>query len=72
MSEYYVITFKLDSQSTFGYDTLNAALAAFHAEMAYAYNTGTTTVCVITDKLGNQLRNEHSAPSEGIATSMSR
>lgn len=52
--KYYLITIKQDSQSINAYDTQNAALAAFHTEMAYAYNSGIETTCIVTDKFGSQ------------------
>ena len=52
--KYYLITIKQDSQSINAYNTQNAALAAFHTEMAYAYNSGIETTCIVTDKYGSQ------------------
>lgn len=50
---YFVTVIKEDSQAITRYDDSDAAMSAFHNEMAYAYNAKVPTTCYVTDKYGN-------------------
>lgn len=56
--KYYVIIIKVDSQAINVYDSQDAALSAFHSEMAYAYNAKISTTCIVTDTYGSQIKRE--------------
>lgn len=53
---FYTIIIKSDSQAVNRYDSINAAEAAFHTEMAYAYTADVTTTCLIVDATGKRLK----------------
>ena len=55
---FYCIIMKSDSQAIFKYDTKAGALAKFHDEMAYAYNQGISTTCVVMDNNGAVYKSE--------------
>lgn len=60
---YYVVIIKPDSQAVNRFETLDAAYAAFHTEMAYAYTAQISTTCYITDNGGNmKVRECYEAP----------
>lgn len=58
MNKFYVIVMKDDSQAITGYATQNAATSAFFSEMAYAYNAGIDTTCIVCDRFGIQYKKE--------------
>ena len=41
------------------YPSLDAALAAFHSELAYRANGRTSTMCLIIDEFGNPVKKEY-------------
>lgn len=43
----------------FSYPTLDAALSAFHNELAYRGESRTSTMCVILDEYGNTVKKEY-------------
>ena len=52
-----------ESKALYSYDTFEAALAAFHTELAYRAEGRTQTVCTILNGQGEVLRNEvYTAP----------
>lgn len=52
-----------ESRALYSYDTFDAALAAFHTELAYRAEGRTQTVCTILNSEGQVLRNEvYTAP----------
>lgn len=55
---YYVIIIKPDSHAINRYDNQDAAMSAFHNEMAYAYNNHINTTVVVTDIYGSQIKRE--------------
>lgn len=65
MSKFYLVIIKADSQAINAYDNQDAAMVAFHNEMAYAYNAHVETTCVLTDRAGSQIKREmYSVPAE--------
>ena len=46
------------SRAIYAYDTYDAALAAFHAEMAYRADGRDSTVCVILNRIGELVKRE--------------
>lgn len=46
---YLVIAQNNDTQAVYRYDTMDAALAAYHAELAYRAEGRTSTKCAILD-----------------------
>lgn len=46
------------TNALYSYPTLDAALAAFHSELAYRGDSRTSTMCVILDDFGNTVRKE--------------
>lgn len=56
--KYYLVIIKADSQAINVYDSQDAALSAFHSEMAYAYNAHINTTCIVTDTYGSQIKRE--------------
>lgn len=54
------------TQGVYAYDTFDAALAAFHTELAYRSDSRLATVCVILDDYGNTQKKESwsAAPAE--------
>ena len=56
---FYLVIIQNDaSQAVYKYDTLDAALAAFHAEMAYRADGRNSTVCVILNRIGEVIKRE--------------
>lgn len=69
--KYYVIIIKADSQAINAYDNQDAALSAFHGEMAYAYNAKIETTCIVTDTYGSQVKRErYEIPVEPVQNEM--
>jgi len=65
---FYTIIMKSDSQAIFKFDTKAAATEKFHSELAYAYNQGISTTCVVMDIQGAVYKSEqYIAPME-VAT----
>lgn len=57
--KYYLAIVQNDSaQSLYSYDSLDAALSAFHSELAYRAETRTTTLCIIFNTYGTVIKNE--------------
>lgn len=50
---FFVTIIKDDSQAITRYNEVEAAMSAFHSEMAYAYNAKVATTCYVTDKYGH-------------------
>ena len=46
------------ARAIYAYDTYDAALAAFHAEMAYRAEGRGSTVCVILNRIGELIKRE--------------
>ena len=46
------------ARAIYAYDTYDAALAAFHAEMAYRAEGRDSTVCVILNRIGELIKRE--------------
>lgn len=70
--KFYVIIIKADSQAINVYDNQDAALSAFHSEMAYAYNAHINTTCIVTDTYGSQIKRErYEIPVEPVQDDMS-
>ena len=62
---FYTIIMKSDSQAILKFDTQAAATEKFHSEMAYAYNQGISTTCVVMDNAGAVHKSEqYIAPME--------
>lgn len=55
---YLVIIQNGSAQAIYAHETLDSALSAFHAELAYRHDTRTRTVCTILNSDGEMLRNE--------------
>lgn len=55
---YLVIMQNDETQAVFRYDTLDAALAAFHTELAYRGDGRNKTVCVILNRIGEAVKRE--------------
>lgn len=55
---FYMVIIKEDSQAVYKHDTVNAAKAAQHTELAYAYTTGAKCTAMVLDKFGNVLTRE--------------
>lgn len=56
---YYLVIIQNDStQAIYAYQTLDAALAAFHSELAYRAEARTKTVCSILNNLGELIKRE--------------
>lgn len=47
-----------ETQALFRYDTLDAALAAFHTELAYRGDGRNKTVCAILNRIGEVVKRE--------------
>ena len=58
MKFYLVIIQNNASQAVYAYDSYDAALVAFHSELAYRNESRTSTVCVILDENGNTQKKE--------------
>ena len=57
---FYLIIIQNDSsQVIYGYETYDAALAAFHNELAYRADGRNKTVCVIINSLGELIKREY-------------
>ena len=46
------------TQALYAYNTYDAALAAYHSELAYRAEGRTSTLCVILDAYGNTMKQE--------------
>ena len=56
---YYVITIQNDTTpAIFSYDSMEAALAYFHSELAYRHESRTSTRCMIVDHELSLIRQE--------------
>ena len=56
---YYLAIIQNESTcAIFKYDDLDAALAAFHNELAYRGEGRNSTLCVILDKIGGTIKRE--------------
>lgn len=56
---YYLVIIQNNSfQAIYAHDTLDSALSAFHAELAYRNEARTKTVCSILNDNGELLKNE--------------
>lgn len=47
------------TQALYAYNTYDAALAAYHSELAYRAEGRTSTLCVILDMYGNTMKHEY-------------
>lgn len=47
------------TQALYAYNTYDAALAAYHSELAYRAEGRTSTLCVILDMYGNTMKQEY-------------
>ena len=57
---YYLVIIQNDStQAIYAYQTLDAALSAFHSELAYRDESRTKTVCSILNNVGELIKREH-------------
>ena len=54
------------TQALYAYSNYDAALAAYHSELAYRAEGRTSTLCVILDEYGNTIKQElwRAAPAE--------
>lgn len=54
------------TQALYSYSSYDAALAAYHSELAYRAEGRTSTLCVILDEYGNTINKElwRAAPAE--------
>ena len=43
----------------YSYGTKSAALATFHSELAYRHEARTSTVCILFDEKGNELKRDY-------------
>ena len=43
----------------YSYDSKSAALATFHNELAYRHESRTSTVCILYDNKGNELKRDY-------------
>lgn len=59
MKWYVVIIQNNSTQAVYPYDSYDAALSAFHNELAYRGDGRTSTVCVILDEQGNTHAKEY-------------
>ena len=65
---FFTIIIQPTTQAIFKFDTKAAATEKFHSELAYAYNQGISTTCVVMDIQGAVYKSEqYSAPME-VAT----
>lgn len=56
---YYLVIIQNNSfQAIYAHDTLDSALSAFHAELAYRNEARTKTVCSILNDNGELIKNE--------------
>lgn len=55
---YLVIMQNDETQAVFRYGTLDAALAAFHTELAYRGEGRNKTVCTILNRIGEAIKRE--------------
>ena len=58
MKTYLIIVQNDTTAAIYGYDDYDAALAAFHTELAYRGEGRESTMCVIVDSHGNTLKRE--------------
>ena len=47
------------TQALYAYSSYDAALAAYHSELAYRAEGRTSTLCVILDMYGNTMKQEY-------------
>lgn len=56
---YYLVTIQNDSsQAIFAYESRDAALSAFHSELAYRADARLKTVCVVMNNDGDVIKKE--------------
>lgn len=58
MNKFYAIIIKADSQAIFRYDTVEGACDKYHTELAYGYNVGIPTTCMVVDGMGTVIKCE--------------
>lgn len=56
---YLAIIQNASTKALYSYPTLDAALSAFHTELAYRGNNRTSTMCLIIDGYGNTVKKEY-------------
>lgn len=65
--KYYLVIVQNDSaQAIYVYDGIDAALAAYHSELAYRAESRVKTLCVIIDSFGNTIRKECWSATEEV------
>ncbi len=58
-TSYYLVIIQNESIcAVYRYQDLDAALAAFHSELAYRASGRNSTLCVILDKIGGTIKRE--------------
>jgi len=56
---YLAIIQNYTTPAFYAYDTKSAALSAFHNELAYRHESRTSTVCILYDRKGNELKRDY-------------